>query len=139
MRRGENRVLFGAASTLVFVNNIHERPQIVAVRHYSLTFIEALSPTCLSSSPIMADYLFSLPARLHRQLDFIARLSSSPAPPSSSPLPLAKTIVFANIVHLGSFVSDRSRSSRSLTFTAPLLIVADRSVFVTDSSQLFHF
>src|SRR6202021_1215322 len=200
MRRGENRVLFGAASTLVFVNNIHERPQIVAVRHYSLTFIEALSPTCLSSSPIMADYLSSLPARLHRpfahtrrlhcpivadrsvfgttshssasstvwrcvslihdpyiradfslreyysrassdrcrssllapllrafvshllvfvtdhgrllfslparlrlhrRLNFTARLSSSPGRPYSSPLPLAKTIVFANIVCLG--------------------------------------
>src|SRR6202021_1493831 len=90
--------------------------QIVAVRPYSLTFIEASSRTCLSSSPIMADYLsslparlhrqldftFSSPARLHRQLDFIARSTSSPARSYSSPLPLATTIVFASIV-LGSF------------------------------------
>ena len=48
--------------------------------------------------------LFSLPARLrlHRRLNFTARLSSSPGRPYSSPLPLAKTIVFANIVCLGS-------------------------------------
>src|ERR1700721_2476993 len=47
--------------------------------------------------------LFSLPARLrlHRRLNFTARLSSSPGRPYSSPLPLAKTIVFANIVCLG--------------------------------------
>src|ERR1700722_18307997 len=102
MRRGENRVLFGAASTLVFVNNIHERPQIVAVRHYSLTFI--------------ADH--------GRLLVFVARSSSSPVRPYSSPLPLAKTIVFASIVLLGSFASDRSRSSRSLAFTARSSLIA---------------
>src|ERR1700721_1851787 len=59
--------------TLVFVNIIHERPQIVAVRHYSLTFIEASSRTCLSSSPITADYCFRCP------LVFIPPSSSSPA------------------------------------------------------------
>src|SRR3984957_15349654 len=57
-------------------------------------------------------------------------LSSSPARPYSSPLPLAKTIVFAGIVLLGSFASDRSRSSRSLAFTA-------RSSLIAVYSELF--
>src|SRR3984957_1337212 len=115
--------------TLVFVNIIHERPQIVAVRHYSLTFIEASSRTCLSSSPITADYCFRCP------LVFIARSSSSPARPYSSPLPLAKTIVFASIV-LGSFASDRSRSSRSLAFPARSSLIAVYSSSTSSPTQL---
>src|ERR1700722_8450907 len=105
--------------TLVFVNIIHERPQIVAVRLCSLTFIEASSHTCLSSSPITADYCFRCP------LVFIAR----------SPILVAFTA--RKDYSLCEYRSSRIVRLGSQPFV-PLArlhrpIVADRSVFGTIS------
>src|ERR1700722_4031267 len=99
--------------------------QIVAVRPYSLPFIEASSRPCLSSSPIMADYLSSLPARLHRPLVFIARSSILVAFTARKDYSLCE-YRSSRIVRLGSqpFVP-LARLHRP--------IVADRSVFGTIS------
>src|ERR1700721_2246939 len=103
--------------TLVFVNIIHERPQIVAVRHYSLTFIEASSRTCLSSSPITADYCFRCP------LVFIARSPILVAFTARKDYSLCE--YRSRIVRLGSQpIVPLTRLHRP--------IVADRSVLVFD-------
>src|ERR1700722_3291071 len=117
--------------TLVFVNNIHERPL------RSLPFVPTRSPSSKLRLALACLRRRSWPITCLRcPLVFIARSSSSPARPYSSPLPLAKTIVFASIVLLGSFASDRSRSSRSLAFTARSSLIAVYSSSTSSPTQL---
>src|ERR1700722_6005911 len=116
--------------TLVFVNNIHERPL------RSLPFVPTRSPSSKLRLALACLRRRSWPITCLRcPLVFIARSSSSPARPYSSPLPLAKTIVFASIV-LGSFPPDPRRSSRSLAFPARSSLIAVYSSSTSSPTQL---